>query len=168
MAEWQAKNAGVKNYQIIDLSFLGGLTKGGSALTDVCIEIPDLDDIKEAERKQPPTYVPNRNMIFLSLSAAYAESAGIQDIFYGAQVQDEYGYWDCTAEFIEKINSILGLNRVNKLEIHAPFVRMTKTDVVKIGRKLGVDYEKTWSCYRGGSKPCGTCPSCVERKKALT
>ena len=129
--------------------------------------VPDLAEIDSELLSQPPTYVPNRNMILLSLAAAYAESNDIQDIFYGAQAQDRYGYWDCTSAFLNQINGVLGLNRVSPIRVHAPFVDMPKSDVVKIGLEMGVDYAHTWTCYRGGGRPCGTCPSCTERIAAF-
>ena len=167
MAKWQAEKAGVMEHKVIDLSFFGGMISGSSALTDKLISVPDLNDMSKAEKTQPRTYVPNRNMILLSLAAAYAEAKGVQDVFYGAQAQDEYGYWDCTAGFVRKINHVLGLNRREAVRVHAPFAGMSKAAVVKIGLELGVDYTHTWSCYRGGRKPCGRCPSCVEREKAF-
>lgn len=167
-ARWQADKAGVVEHRVIDISFYGELTRGGSALTDGSIEVPDLSDVKPEERMQPSTYVPNRNMIFLSLAAAFAESQGIPDIFYGAQAQDEYGYWDCSQDFVRRMNDVLSLNRKGRVKVRAPFAGMSKSEVVKIGLELGVDYDHTWTCYRGGDKPCGTCPSCVERNRAFS
>jgi len=167
MAKWQVKSLGVAQHHLIDMSFYGRLIRGGSALTDPAITLPDLADLTEEQRRQPPTYVPNRNMILLALAAGYAETNGIQDLFYGAQAQDEYGYWDCTADFVAKLNGLLGLNRAQPVRIHAPFVGKRKTDVLRIGLELGVDYSHTWSCYQGKERPCGTCPSCAERDAAF-
>ncbi|MFC1497667.1 7-cyano-7-deazaguanine synthase QueC [Verrucomicrobiota bacterium] len=167
MAKWQAQFADVTEHKEIDISFFGELIQSGSVLTDSLREVPDLADIKEEERSQPPTYVPNRNMIFISLAAAYAETINVQDVFYGAQLQDEYGYWDCSVDFVAKINDVLGLNRKKHVTAHAPFVGMSKAEVLRLGQELGVDYDHTWSCYRGGASPCGTCPSCVERENAF-
>jgi len=166
-AQWQAAAAGIAQHRIIDLSFLGDLLKGGSALIQGGAAVPDLDALEAEQRTQPPTYVPNRNMMLLSLAAAYAEAHGIHDVFYGAQAQDEYGYWDCTAAFLERINHVLALNRKQGVAIHAPFVTMRKAETVRRGVALGVDFAHTWSCYRGGEKACGTCPTCVERLSAF-
>jgi 7-cyano-7-deazaguanine synthase len=106
-------------------------------------------------------------MVLLALAAAYAEAKGVQDVFYGAQRQDEYGYWDCSGKFVERLNDVLSLNRGKPVRVHAPFARMRKAEVLRLGLELGVDYEHTWTCYRGGAKPCGTCPSCVERDAAF-
>jgi 7-cyano-7-deazaguanine synthase len=167
MAARQACAAGVAGHRVIDLSGLGCITRGGSALTDETLAVPDLESIPLADRVQPPTYVPNRNMVLLSLAAAYAESVGAPEVFYGAQVQDEYGYWDCTIDFVTKINDVLALNRRGAVVVRAPFAQMRKAEIIRIGLRMGVDYSYTWTCYRGGDTPCGTCPSCVERQRAF-
>lgn len=167
MAAWQARAAGVREHRVIDLSFLGELLSGASALLDPGIAVPDLSGLTAEQLRQPPTYVPNRNMILLSLAAAFAEARGVSDVFYGAQAQDRYGYWDCTVDFLGGINHILRLNRGAAVTVHAPFVGMSKTEVLKTGLALGVDFAHTWSCYRGLASPCGACPTCVERAEAF-
>jgi len=167
MAAWQAESIGVAEHRIMDISAYGTLIEGASALTDADIAVPDMTDMSAESADQPVTYVPNRNMVLLSLAAAYAESKGVQSLFYGAQAQDDYGYWDCTIDFIQKINDVLSLNRRDAISVKAPFVEMSKIDVVKLGLSLGVDYDHTWTCYRGGDQPCGDCPSCRERDRAF-
>ena len=167
MARRQAAAAGVARHHEIDLGFLGALTAARSALTGADVDIPDLDALDADQRRQPPTYVPHRNLLLLAVAAAAAEGAGIQDVYYGAQAQDEYGYWDCTPAFIERLNAVLALNRDRPVRVHAPFAGLRKAEVVKIGLALQVDYSHTWTCYRGGQSACGTCPSCVERAAAF-
>ncbi len=154
-------------YRIIDLSFMGALIQEGSALIEGGAPVPDLDALTVEELQQPPTYVPNRNMMLLSMAAAYAEAHGITEVYYGAQAQDEYGYWDCTRDFLKRMNEVLGLNRKRPVTINAPFVSKSKADTVSLGLGLGVDFTQTWSCYRGGESACGTCPTCVERLNAF-
>ena len=166
-ARWNAKHLGLAEHREVDLSYYGDLSAGGSALTDPAIDVPDMDDVPEEQRDQPPTYVPNRNMSLLSLAAAYAESKDARDVFYAAQAQDRYGYWDCTTGFVDAINAVLRLNRRDPVTVHAPYVDLGKSDVLKIGLEIGVDYSHTWTCYRGGATPCGSCPSCVERAAAF-
>lgn len=166
MARKQARRAGADIHKMIDISAFKGLA-GGSALTDEAKSVPKLSSLDTKQLRQPPTYVPNRNMVFLALGAAYAESAGIEELYYGAQLQDEYGYWDCTIDFIERVNHVFRLNRDKQVKILAPFVGMRKADVLRLGMELGVDYSNTWTCYKGDRKPCGTCPSCVERGRAF-
>lgn len=116
---------------------------------------------------QPVTYVPNRNMIFLAIAAAYAESNDVQNVYYGAQAHDLYGYWDTTPDFLERINHLLTLNRKSHIQISAPLVHLSKTEVLRLGLELDVDYGKTWSCYAGNDKACGKCPTCAERLEAF-
>lgn len=166
-ARRQARAAGVLEHRVVDISFLAGLLGSGTSLVKGGLEIPDLTELDDQQRAQPPTYVPNRNMILLSMAAAYAEAVGIREVFYGAQAQDEYGYWDCTATFLDRLNGVLGLNRGKPVTVRAPFVASSKSELVKMGLRLGVDFSQTWSCYRGGEKACGTCPTCVERLNAF-
>ncbi len=166
-AREQAASAGTVQHRVIDLAFLGGMLSQGSALLEGGEPVPDLADLDDDALSQPPTYVPNRNMMLLSVAAAYAEANAMTDVYYGAQAQDEYGYWDCTRSFLEGINSVLSLNRGQPVTIHAPFVTKPKAETVRLGLKLGVDFAKTWSCYRGGEVACGTCPTCVERLNAF-
>jgi len=166
-AKWQADAAGVAELRVIELSFLKDVLSGASTLMADGPPVPDLEDLAQGETDQPPTYVPNRNMMLLSIAAAYAEANGIRDVYYGAQAQDEYGYWDCTADFLERINATLSLNRRDAITIHAPLVTQSKADNVRKGIVLSVDFAQTWSCYRGGDTLCGTCPTCVERRNAF-
>ncbi|GMV98995.1 MAG: 7-cyano-7-deazaguanine synthase [Candidatus Hydrogenedentota bacterium] len=166
-ADWQAEAAGVAKHTVLDVSFLGPLVASGTTLVRGGAEVPDFETLCETDLDQPPTYVPNRNMMLLSMAAAYAEAHGVTDVYYGAQARDEYGYWDCTAEFLKRINEVLSLNRRQAITVHAPFVASLKSDAVRLGAELGVDFTHTWSCYRGGVAACGTCPTCVERLKAF-
>ena len=167
-AEWQCRHlAAVKEWRVLDLPVLGEITAGASALTGADIPVPDLQAIPAGERQQPITYVPNRNLVLLGVAAAYAEAQGCATVYYGAQAQDEYGYWDCTAGFVEHLNAVLALNRRQPVRIVAPFTGMRKAEELRLGLELGVDYAHTWSCYRGGDVACGTCPSCRERLAAF-
>jgi 7-cyano-7-deazaguanine synthase len=116
---------------------------------------------------QPPTYVPSRNLIFLSVAAAYAEAQGVADVFYGAQRHDLYGYWDTTPQFVERLNALLALNRKTTINVQTPFVHFSKADILRLGVELGVEYAQTWSCYEGDTLACGVCPTCTERLQAF-
>lgn len=166
-AQWQAEQVGVTVWRTIDIGFMGDVLKDGTALVTAGGEVPDLAELSPEDLAQPPTYVPNRNMMLLSIAAAYAEAHGIRHVYYGAQAHDEYGYWDCTREFLERINDLLALNRRDAVTIHAPFVGAKKAELVRRGLALRVDFAKTWSCYRGAERACGTCPTCVERLNAF-
>ncbi|MBK3518429.1 7-cyano-7-deazaguanine synthase QueC [Carboxylicivirga marina] len=162
-----AKKVKVSNHQIVTLK----LDKwGGSSLTDSKLEVED----GNVERTDiPVTYVPARNMVFLSVAASLAEAIGAQDIFIGVSQVDYSGYVDCRQEFIDgmekaiNLGTVMGAEKNQPIKIHAPFVNKTKAEEIKLGEELGVDFGLTWSCYRGGDKPCGTCDSCLLRAKAF-
>lgn len=166
-ARFQAEQARVASFQVVQCAFLGQLLANSSALIEGGAPVPELDALQESVRDQPPTYVPNRNMILLSIAAAAAESMGVPRVYYGAQAHDEYGYWDCTQSFLDSMNQVLALNRRQPVHIAAPLLHNSKADNVRLGRELGVDFAHTWSCYRGEPRACGVCPTCVERLKAF-
>ncbi len=162
-----AQKAGVAAHKIVTLN-LGDF--GGSSLTDKNIEVED-GDVNRTDI--PVTYVPARNMVFLSVAASYAESIEAQDIYIGVSQVDYSGYVDCRQEFIDAMEAainkgtVMGAEAGKPIKIHAPFVNKTKAEEITLGMELGVDFGLTWSCYRGGEKPCGTCDSCLLRAKAF-
>ena len=115
------------------------------------------------------TYVPFRNGLFISSAAAIALSRKCSVIYYGAHADDAAGnaYPDCSFVFNNAMNTAVYEGSGKQLKIEAPFVNMTKADVVKIGLELKVPYELTWSCYEGGDKPCCQCGTCIDRAKAF-
>ena len=137
----------VHDLKVVDISFMKDLLGNSSALVSDNVEVPSLEEIKGQE-DQPITYVPFRNMLFLSICLSYAEAVGCSIVYYGAQLRDIYGYWDCTTEFVDAINNVAKLNRRNKIKVIAPFVNLKKGEIVVLGTGLGVDYSKTWSSYR--------------------
>ncbi|MBI3986954.1 MAG: 7-cyano-7-deazaguanine synthase QueC [Lentisphaerae bacterium] len=167
VAAWQAANAGIREHRVIELGCFKALALSASVLMEGTGAVPDWSSLVPAQADQPPTYVPNRNMVLLSLAAAGAEALGAATVLYGAQKQDRYGYWDCTSEFIARLNAVLGLNRRRAVTIQAPFVDLGKADIIRIGMELGVDYARTWTCYRGQERSCGVCPACVDRLQAF-
>lgn len=162
-----AKAAGVKEHKFVRLMLNQW---DGCSLTDKNMDIDD-GDINRTTI--PATYVPARNMVFLSVAASYADALGIADIFIGVSEVDYSGYVDCREEFIRSmeqtinLGTVLGAEKRQKITLHAPFMHMTKADEVRWGTRLGVDYSLTWTCYRGGEKPCGKCDSCLLRAKAF-
>src|SRR4030066_189338 len=147
---------------------------GGSALTDLTIDVPkDRADLGRAGRL-PPTYVPARNTVFLSYALAWAEVLGAFDIFIGVNAVDYSGYPDCRAEFItafEKAATPAGAGGGGKsrYRIHTPIINMTKAQIILAGTKLGVDYSLTHSCYDPDEqgRSCGLCDSCRLRLKGF-
>ena len=155
----------LKGHKVIDLGFYGELANS-SALTNAEIEVPKMKDV--IGDPQNAAYCPNRNMVMLSIAAAYAESVQANNVYYGAAAVDNLsGYFDCTDIFLETLNSALALNRRNTIKIHAPLITMSKKEIIKYGIELGVDFSKTLTCYNGGDIACDVCPSCSARIKGF-
>lgn len=135
-------------------------------------EIPKEAYAKQLEKTDGmpvSTYVPFRNGLFLSSAASIALSRKCDVIYYGAHADDAAGnaYPDCSESFNKAMGDAIYIGSGNQLKIEAPFVKMSKADVVATGLKLKVPYELTWSCYEGGDKPCGVCGTCIDRKAAF-
>ncbi len=142
----------------------------GSALLDKAIQLPK--NQKLGRTGIPPTYVPARNIIFLSFAASYAEAIGARHIFIGANAVDYSGYPDCRPDFMRAYQAMLakGLKagvQGKGIQVETPLIHLSKAQIVRLARKLGVPTEKTWSCYQGGAKPCGVCDSCRLREKGF-
>lgn len=136
-------------------------------------EIPEesyAEQIKKTGGDKPvSTYVPFRNGLFLSSAASIALSKDCSVIYYGAHADDSAGfaYPDCSPVFNNAMNEAIYEGSGHQLRIEAPFVSMTKAEVVKCGLELKVPYELTWSCYEGGDRPCGKCGTCLDRAAAF-
>ncbi len=136
-------------------------------------EIPEESyevQIQKTKGEKPvSTYVPFRNGLFLSSAASIALSKNCSVIYYGAHADDAAGfaYPDCSEVFNDAMNKAIYEGSGHQLKIEAPFVRMNKAEVVKLGLELGVPYELTWSCYEGDDKPCGKCGTCIDRARAF-
>lgn len=135
-------------------------------------EIPHesyVEQLSKTEGSPVSTYVPFRNGLFLSSAASIALSKDCSIIYYGAHSDDAAGsaYPDCSDVFNNAMDQAIYEGSGHQLEIKAPFVEMTKADVVKIGLDLKVPYELTWSCYEGHNQPCGTCGTCIDRQNAF-
>lgn len=114
----------------------------------------------------PSTYVPGRNTLFLSYALSYAQSIGAGAVFIGVNSVDFSNYPDCTPEFIGAYNGVLKALKT-KIKIEAPILNMNKAQIIKLGTKLNVPYQYTWTCYNGYNKPCGKCDSCKLRAKGF-
>lgn len=144
----------------------------GSVLLDKKARLPQRRSLAEIGREIPPTYVPARNLIFLSLATSFAESVGAERIFYGANAVDFSGYPDCRPVFVDHLNRTIRVGtkaggEKNPIRIEAPLLRLNKRDIVLLGKKCRVPFEKTWSCYAGKNRPCGWCDSCLLRAKGF-
>lgn len=142
---------------------------GGSALTDMTIDVPD-----HHEAGIPVTYVPARNTVFLAHALAIAEINHSVDIFIGVNAVDYSGYPDCRPAYIEAFERMANLATKagvegQHLRIHTPLIDMTKAEIIRVGIELGVDYSRTVSCYQADlqGKACGVCDSCRFRQKGF-
>ena len=134
---------------------------GGSALTD-SIDVPENRSLDEMENI-PSTFVPSRNMIFLSIASSYAYVNDINDIFIGVNAIDYSGYPDCRPAFINSMKDAIEKALLRNIDVHAPLIHMSKAQIVKLGVELKAPLELTHSCYEGRKKACGKCDSCQLR-----
>lgn len=142
----------------------------GSALLDRGIRV--LNHRGQSAGNIPATYVPARNIVFLSFALSFAEAIGACAVFIGAHAQDYSGYPDCRPEFFRAFEKAASSgtkagSEGRSIKIETPLINKTKSGIIKLGAKLGVDFSLTWSCYKGGKTPCGECDSCFYRKKGF-
>lgn len=152
-------------HTVLDVTFLRDIITT-SSLTNDNIDVAKTVDV--LGDPQTVNYVPNRNMILLSICTGYAESVGASVVYHGAaQVDSEAGYWDGTQEFISCMNLVNSLNRRDRVTIEAPLLQMSKQQIIKLGVDNGLDYSNTWTCYEDGEKACGRCTACSSRIKGF-
>jgi 7-cyano-7-deazaguanine synthase len=150
------------------------LTHKHSALLDKNIKIPQPKNSRTRELKNaiPVTYVPARNVIFLSFALSFAETLGERAVFIGAHAQDYSGYPDCRPQFFrafERMSRVGTKSGVEgrQIKIFTPLINKKKSEIIREGLRLGVPLRLTWSCYKGGRRPCGRCDSCYYRAKGF-
>ena len=148
----------------IDISYLSLI--GASSLTDHTMQVGRFADSRAGI---PNTYVPFRNANLLSIATSFAEARGADAIFIGVQSFDYSGYPDCRPVFIDAFQTAidLGTRDDTSIKLMAPFLSMTKKEIILTGLKLGVPYEHTWSCYQNEEKACGECGACHFRRDAF-
>jgi 7-cyano-7-deazaguanine synthase len=151
-------------YKIIDLTSLKELLSASVLTSDK--PVPEEHYTHENQKQ---TVVPNRNMILLSIATGYAVTIGAKYIAFAAHANDFAIYPDCRPSFVNAFGEALthALFEESKINVIAPFVHMTKGEIIKLGTELGVPYENTWSCYNGRDKACGKCGTCQERLEAF-
>ncbi|MFA5116767.1 MAG: 7-cyano-7-deazaguanine synthase QueC [Candidatus Omnitrophota bacterium] len=144
----------------------------GSSLLDKRMPVPGRAGCDKKPGGIPSTYVPGRNIIFLSYALSYAEAIGAGAIFIGAHSQDYSGYPDCRPEFYRSFGRVILTGtkagvQGKALKVHIPLIRMNKARIIRLGVRLGVPFGSTRSCYNGGKSPCGICDSCRFRAKGF-
>ena len=161
LAAYHCKQLGIEHL-IIPLDFMGKYFK--SSLLEGADAIPE-GHYEDENMKS--TVVPFRNGIMLAIACGLAESRGLTKVLIANHAGDHAIYPDCRATFIDAMNQAMAYGTYEHINVFAPYTSYSKTDIAKIGKKIGIDYSKTYSCYKGGEKHCGKCGTCVERKEAL-
>ena len=160
-AELHCKRLGIKHITIplefMHKSFKSSLLEGADAIPEGHYE----------DENMKSTVVPFRNGIMLAIAAGIAESNGLDHVMIANHGGDHAIYPDCRPEFISAMSSATSAGSYNGVTVIAPYTSITKGDIARRGKELGIDYTETWSCYKGGDKHCGKCGTCVERKEAL-
>lgn len=152
---------GIRHF-VIKLDFMRDYFK--SSLLDGADAIPEGN---YADENMKSTVVPFRNGIMLAVAAGIAESEGLKYVMMANHGGDHAIYPDCRPEFVRAMSEATKAGTYPGIEVLAPYTNLTKADIARRGKQLGVDYSETWSCYKGGEKHCGKCGTCVERKEAL-
>lgn len=160
-AKMHCERLGIKHITI-NLDFMHQYFK--SSLLDGAEAIPEGH---YADDNMKSTVVPFRNGIMLSIAIGIAESNNLDQVFIANHGGDHTIYPDCRPEFINAIDAAAIAGTYNNVKVIAPYTKITKSDIARIGKRLGIDYAETWSCYKGGEVHCGKCGTCVERKEAL-
>lgn len=160
-AQWHAAQLGVPHTVIalpfVNEHFASDLLQSGG-------EIPDGH---YAEENMKRTVVPFRNGIMLSIAAGFAESRGAEGLVIAAHSGDHAIYPDCREPFMQAMSDAIRLGTYVEIQVLRPFINTDKTGIARLGAELGVDFARTWSCYKGGTIHCGTCGTCVERREAF-
>jgi 7-cyano-7-deazaguanine synthase len=145
---------------------------GGSALTDPARAVPRYRKLPRLDGGPPATYVPFRNGVLLALAGAWAEARGIADLVVGFNLLDSPEYPDTRPAFVRAMTRALNEGTraafgAPRMRVLAPFLRMRKSEIIRLGLALGADYSRSITCYVGGDAPCGTCSACLLRARAF-
>lgn len=145
---------------------------GGSSLLDGAASLPQGRNLRAISHGIPSTYVPARNTIFLSLGLSYAEALGAGAIFIGANALDFSGYPDCRPAYYKAFQGMASVATKagvegKRIAVKTPLLKKSKAEIVRLGKRLGVPFQWTWSCYAGKTSPCGVCDSCILREKGF-
>jgi len=160
-AAWQCATLGV-THETVALPFINDLF--ASDLLRSGGEIPDGHYADETMRR---TVVPFRNGILLAIACGLAESRGADAVVIAAHSGDHAIYPDCREPFMQAMGAAMREGTYARLELMRPFIHLDKAAIARLGHELGVDFARTWSCYKGGERHCGTCGTCVERREAF-
>ncbi len=163
-----ADRAGVR-HQSLDLKWFREFTR--TSLVSASMQVPtgsqvQIDDLAQSEQTAKSVWVPNRNGIFLSIAAAFAEGLGAQVIVPGFNLEEASTFPDNTQAYMESVTASLRFSTANQVRVECATVGMQKTEIVELGRKLKAPFDLMWPCYLGEEKPCGECESCQRFRRA--
>lgn len=160
-AEWHCENLGLE-HKTVPLGFMDDLFE-----SDLLKSGGDIPDGHYEEESMKQTVVPFRNGIMLAIAAGFAESVGAEGLVIAAHSGDHAIYPDCREDFMRPMAEAISSGTYAGIEVLRPFIEMRKEDIARRGKELGVDFSRTWSCYKGCEIHCGTCGTCTERKEAF-
>lgn len=158
-----AASVGAYSHRIVDID---AAALAGSALTGAG-QVPKGRSLEEIGKGIPTTYVPARNTLFVAHAVSLAETVGAEEVVLGINALDYSGYPDCRPEWVAAMQKVIDFGTRGGIRLVAPLVHMTKVEIVRVGRSLGVDLSITHSCYDPTPEPCGSCDSCIIRAAAL-
>lgn len=160
-AKLHCERLGIKHL-VIPLGFMADYFKSSLLMGGEDIPEGSYDD-----ENMKSTVVPFRNGIMLAIACGLAESNGLTKVMLANHFGDHAIYPDCREDFVKAMSQAMQFGTYEHIEIVAPYTNITKTDIARHGKNMGIDYTETWSCYKGGEKHCGKCGTCTERKEAL-
>jgi len=158
-ARWNCTHLDIE-HKIVDISNIGKSLLKGNALTSSNVDLPEGH---YNEENMSLTVVPARNLIMLSIAIAHAISIDYDKVYVGVHAGDHHIYYDCRPLFIRAVQQVSSVCDEKPIQVEAPFLNMTKGQIVSLGKELNVPYKHSWTCYRGGKKACGRCGSDIER-----
>lgn len=161
VAKENAEALGLK-HTVVEMGFMSDLLSNSALTGDI-----DVPEGHYEDENMKLTAVPNRNMIMASIAIGYAVNLEYDTVALGVHSGDHAIYPDCRPKFIEILNEVARIANYQPIEVIAPYINMNKVNIVARGSEIGVDYSKTWTCYKGLDKACGRCGSCQERLEAF-
>ena len=161
VAKENAEALGLK-HTVVEMGFMSDLLSNSALTGDI-----DVPEGHYEDENMKLTVVPNRNMIMASIAIGYAVNLEYDTVALGVHSGDHAIYPDCRPEFVKALNEVAKIANYQPIEVIAPYINMNKVNIVARGSEIGVDYSKTWTCYKGLDKACGRCGSCQERLEAF-
>lgn len=157
------------SHEVIELDWLSKISTSSLNTTEEIpeVSIDDLDDLAKSSETASNVWVPARNTVFTSIALSYAESIGAEIIIVGWNGEEGATFPDNSKEYLEEFNELIDVGSPEKIRIEAPAIDLNKEEIVKLGVEIGAPMKLSYSCYKGETKPCGVCESCVRRNRAF-